>query len=84
MTRNEEYYALAHASRFVRSGARRIASTANTGGIQSVAFRNVDDGSKVLIVLNTTATRLAFAVHASGVALRYALPAGAVATLRWP
>ena len=84
VTRNEEYYALAHASRFVRPGARRVASSANTGGIQSVAFRNVDDGSKVLIVLNTTSTRVAFAIHASGRALRYALPAGAVATIRWP
>ena len=84
VTRNEEYYARAHASRFVRSGARRIASSSTTGGIQSVAFRNVDDGSNVLIVLNTTPTRVVFAIHANVGALRYALPAGAVATLRWP
>ena len=40
VTRNVEYYALAHASRFVRPGARRIASTAGVDGLENVAFRN--------------------------------------------
>ena len=83
VTRNEEYYALAHASQFVRPGAHRIASSANSPDVQFVAFRNADDGSRVLIVLNTTATRVAFAVHDSGAAMHYAMPAGAVATIRW-
>src|SRR6266568_2470872 len=52
VTRNVEYYALAHASRFVRPGARRIASTSGIAGLESVAFRNSDDGSKALIVVN--------------------------------
>ena len=82
VTRNEEYYALAHASRFVRPGAHRIASSTNTAGIKNVAFRNVD-GSTVLVVLNSAATRVAFSIHANGVAMQYALPAGAVATVRW-
>lgn len=82
VTRNEEYYALAHASRFVRPGAHRIASGTTAPGIESVAFRN-PDGSKVLVVVNSAATRLAFSVHANGIAMRYALPAGAVATICW-
>ena len=38
VTRNLEYYALAHASRFVRPGARRIASTTDVAQLQSVAY----------------------------------------------
>jgi glucosylceramidase len=83
VTRNVEYYALAHASQFVRPGAHRIASTTNVGGLQSVAFKNADDGSKVLIVLNTGTAEVSFAVHFGGNAILYALPAGAVVTLHW-
>jgi glucosylceramidase len=83
VTRNVEYYALAHASQFVRPGARRIASTTDVGGLQSVAFKNADDGSKVLIVLNTATVEVSFSVHSGGKAIAYALPAGAVVTLCW-
>jgi glucosylceramidase len=83
VTRNEEYYAFAHASRFVRPGARRIASTSGIEGIESVAFRNADDGSKALIVLNTNPAEKKFAVRSSGRMFGYTLPAGAVATFVW-
>jgi glucosylceramidase len=83
VTRNVEYYALAHASQFVKPGAHRIASSNNVNGLQSVAFKNADDGSKVLIVLNTAATEVSFAVHSGGKTILYALPAGAVVTLLW-
>jgi len=83
VTRNVEYYALAHASQFVRPGAHHIASTTDVGGLQSVAFKNADDGSKVLIVLNTAPAEVSFAVHFGGRSILYALPAGAVVTLRW-
>jgi glucosylceramidase len=83
VARNEEYYALAHASRFVRPGARRIASSTAVDSLETVAFRNADDGSKVLIVVNTAAMDRTFAVRASGRSFRFTLPAGAVVTLRW-
>lgn len=83
ITRNEEYYALAHASRFLRPGARRIASTTGVNGLESVAFRNADQGSSVLIVLNTNAQEKAFAVRFARSTFRYTLPAGAVATFAW-
>ncbi len=83
VTRNVEYYALAHASRFVRPGARRIASTSGVAGVQSVAFRNADDGSKALIVVNTETQDRAFTVLWDNQSLRYTLPAGAVVTLVW-
>ena len=82
VTRNVEYYALAHASRFVRPGARRIASSTGVDGLESVAFRN-PDSSKVLIVVNTAPEERRFVVRSAGRALTYALPAGAVVTLRW-
>jgi glucosylceramidase len=83
VVRNEEYYAFGHTSRFVRPGARRIASSSGVDGIESVAFRNADDGSKSLIVVNSNAREKTFAVRASGRTFSYTLPAGAVATFRW-
>jgi len=83
VTRNVEYYALAHASRFVRPGARRIASTSGTAGLESVAFRNSDDGSKALIVVNTEVQDRAFTVLWGNQSFRYTLPAGAVVTFFW-
>jgi glucosylceramidase len=83
VTRNEEYYAFAHASRFVRTGARRISSSASVEGIENVAFLNVDDGSKVLVVVNTNAGEKTFVVRAGGRTFVAALPAAAVATFRW-
>jgi glucosylceramidase len=83
VTQNEEYYAFAHASRFVRPGARRIASTSGIQDIESVAFLNTDDGSKVLVIVNTSAQERMFAVRSAGRTFRYALPSGTVATFRW-
>jgi glucosylceramidase len=79
VTRNVEYYALAHASRFVRPGARRIGSSTGVAGLESVAFRNPDT-STVLIVVNTATEERRFAVRWAGKGLVYTLPAGAVAT----
>lgn len=83
VTRNEEYYALAHASRFVHAGARRIASSTGVDGLETVAFRNADDGSKVLIVLNDSTQRRMFVVRFGERAFRATIPGGAVATIRW-
>jgi glucosylceramidase len=80
ITRNVEYYVLAHASRFVRPGAHRIESTTGVRGLESVAFQNADDGSIALIVLNTARGQRRFSVRHAGQALNYALPPGAVAT----
>lgn len=83
VSRNVEYYALGHASRFVRPGARRIASSAGVGGLEDVAFRNGDDGSKVVLAVNTAAAPLTLAVAWAGMSFRYTLAAGAVVTFVW-
>jgi len=82
ITRNPEYYALAHASRFVRPGAVRIESTA-PDGFETVAFRNADDRSTVLIVLNTKSTPSQFVLRDGRRTLVTSLPRGSVATFTW-
>jgi glucosylceramidase len=82
VTRNVEYYAIAHASRFVRPGAVRLASTM-TDSLETVAFENPGDRSLVLIVLNTAARDRVFTVKARERWFDYSLPGGAVVTFTW-
>ena len=81
VTKNIEYYAFGHASKFVAVGAVRVASN-EAEGISNVAFRN-PDGSLVLIALNGNAAAKAFSVKTKGKTFGYTLPAGAVATFVW-
>lgn len=80
--KNVEYYVLGHASKFVRTGAKRIASNTFPGDLETVAYRNAD-GSCVLLVLNASTESRTFAVRWKGQGTPCTLPAGAVATLRW-
>jgi glucosylceramidase len=82
VSRNVEYYALAHASRFVRPGARRIESSSGQGGLDTVAFRNTD-GAIALLVANPAPQPRAFAVRVGRRSFSYRLPAGSVATFTW-
>jgi len=81
VTKNLEYYALAHASRFVRKGAVRIASNISDN-VDTVAFKNPDN-SIVLITLNSNSAAKTFAVSSVGKTFSYSLPAGAAATFVW-
>lgn len=81
ITRNVSYYIIAHASKFVRPGAVRISSTDETS-LPNVAFKNTD-GSKVLIVLNTSNTAQSFNIQFNGKTVTSALAGGAVATYIW-
>lgn len=82
VTRNEEYYALGHASRFVPPGARRIASTARAGAVETVAFRN-PGGAIVVIAANPDTTGTTVRVRHGQRAFTATLPARSVATFRW-
>jgi len=84
VTRNDEYYVLAHASRFVRPGALRIDSTDTGGtGVDNVAFRNVD-GSLVLIAVNSNARASAIRIKGAGDApVEHVLPARSLTTVVW-
>jgi glucosylceramidase len=83
VTRNFDYYALAHASRFVRQGAHRIESTSGVEGLETVAFQNSDDDSIALIVLNGSAHTSTFSVSFADKRFTHAMPGASVATFVW-
>ncbi len=82
VTRNIEYYAFGHASRFVHQGARRVDSNGDVKGLDHVAFTN-PDGSTALIVSNSAAEPRRFTVQAPGRRFGYELPASGVVTFTW-
>ncbi len=82
VTRNIEYYAFGHASRFVQQGARRVDSDGGAQGLDHVAFTN-PDGSTALIVSNSAAEARRFTVQAPGQRFSYELPASGVVTFTW-
>ena len=81
ITRNVSYYIIAHAAKFVRPGAVRIASD-YFSTLPNVAFKN-PDGSKVLIVLNNTAASQTFNINFNSKIVTATLAGGAVATYVW-
>lgn len=83
VTRNLEYYALAHASKFVRHGAERIDSTAEVDGLKTVAFRNADDGTIALVVCNSATAERRFSVRHGARSIDYTLPRESIATFVW-
>jgi glucosylceramidase len=83
VSRNDEYYAFAHFSRFVLPGAVRVKSSAASGGIDNVAFQN-PDGAVVLVVVNGNAQTHRVAVAQGATHFQYDLPGNSVATFVWP
>jgi glucosylceramidase len=83
VTYNGDFYALAHASMFVRPGAVRVASsTQGRSGLETVAFVN-RDGSLALLVLNNASAAVTFTVRWHGRNLQATLPATSLATYAW-
>ncbi|MBS1737785.1 MAG: hypothetical protein JST21_00420 [Bacteroidetes bacterium] len=80
--RMPEFYALAHASKFVKPGANRIASNTFQHSIENVAFKN-PDGSIVLLAINMGKDSSMFKVKYRSDNLLYTLAAGDVVTLVW-
>lgn len=81
VSRNPAYYIIAHASKFVKPGSVRIASTMD-GALPNVAFKT-PQGKTVLIVLNNTAEEKNINVTANKKGISTVLPAAAVATYVW-
>ncbi|GLQ98261.1 glycoside hydrolase family 30 protein [Dyella mobilis] len=85
ISRNDEYYAFAHFSRFVLPGAVRVESTkddVNTG-LANVAFQNATDGSIVLVVVNSNVTERPVTVEEGKTRFQYTMPRESVATFVW-
>jgi glucosylceramidase len=82
ITRNVEYYVLGHASRFLLPGAYRISTTTRGDSVNAAAFLN-PDGSRVAILHRKAGDGL-ISIAIDGEHYPVRLPAGSVATLRWP
>jgi glucosylceramidase len=80
--RTDEYYALAHLSRFVLPGARRVASPDTQGQIDNVAFVN-PDGGRVLVVSNSGETAQVLTFGEGNRRVQATLPAKSLATFTW-
>jgi glucosylceramidase len=76
-----EYYDMGHLTKFVKPGAYRIDSSANST-IPNVAWRN-PDGSKALIAYNGTGGTQSLKVNWGNQSFTYSLPAATSATFTW-
>jgi glucosylceramidase len=81
VTRNLAYYAMAHASKFVRPGSVRIASN-DLETLPNVAFQTAG-GHVVTIVANAAQAPQTFAIRYRGESATATLAAGAVGTYVW-
>ena len=81
VTRNLAYYAMAHASKFVRPGSIRIASGV-IKNISNVAFKT-PGGRIVVLAANTSKEKQTFTIQYKKQFLTTSLDAGSVATYWW-
>jgi glucosylceramidase len=81
ITRSGQYWALAHFSRHVRRGAKRVESSGRVAGIDQIAFEN-PDGQKVMVVVNKGEGKTIHLVQANQVA-ELTLPPDSISTLTW-
>lgn len=84
VTKNEEYFALGHMSKFVRPGAVRVSTfiPQNLTYVLGVAFQN-PDGSKVLVLCNKATETRPLIVNQGGKQFNYTLPQKSVVTIIW-
>ena len=83
MTKNEEYYALGHASRFVRPGAVRIGSTdTEAQQLPNVAFR-CPDGSYAMLAANQSDKKKTVEIRQGGRKVSFEAPPKSIVTVQW-
>lgn len=83
VTRTPEFYAFAHASRFVRPGAWRVTSSEARDSVDNVAFLNADDGSIVVVVSNSAQATRRIVVRHAGREFGHRLAPQSVVTFVW-
>ena len=76
------YYYIGHFSKYVKRGARRIATTKYTADLHVSAFEN-PDGEKVLVAMNATDRDREIVVRHNDVCTRTVLGAHSIATILW-
>lgn len=77
-----DFYIYGQFMRFIRPGAVRIGTTATSGGVSNVGFRN-PDGSLVVVIANTTKAQPDILISWRGTRLTTRLTPLSVATLVW-
>jgi glucosylceramidase len=82
LTFTSAYSYIGHFSKFVRPGARRVATTTNDDQLLATAFRH-PDGRLVAVVMNKTDADKDFALWVDGRAARTKSPAHSILTLTW-
>ena len=84
VTKNVEYYTIAHMSKFVRPGAHRVQADKfpASSKLESSAFSN-QDGSKVFVVLNQGADPQKFTVRFAYQLFNCSIEGNSVVTLVW-
>ncbi len=81
--RKTQYYNLAHASKVIRPGARRIAVDASLkDGVSCLAFLNPDH-SYGIIMENTLAEDCPLTFSDSGHSVKFTIPAKSIASIKW-
>ncbi|SNC77671.1 glucosylceramidase [Hymenobacter gelipurpurascens] len=81
VTREDAYYIIAHASKFVRPGSVRIGSTTSET-LPNVAYKT-PSGQRVVIVQNNSKEPQSFSLRYEGKTLSTSLKAGAAGTYVW-
>lgn len=79
VTREPAYYIIAHSSKFVRPGSKRVESNLPEG-LPNVAYKT-PNGDMVAIIQNTSATEKTIDVNTGKKTITVTLKAGAIATL---
>jgi glucosylceramidase len=79
--RNQAYYIIAHAAKFVRPGSRRIESS-TTDSFPNVAFKT-QDGHIVIIVLNNSHRTGSFNIVVGDKSIHSTLSSGSAGTYVW-
>jgi glucosylceramidase len=74
------YHYIGHFSKFIRPGAKRIASSSSRAQLQTTAFKNMD-GSLAIVVMNTTDKAIPYRVWIEGKAAATESLAHSITTL---
>jgi glucosylceramidase len=84
ITKNEEYYALAHFSKFVRPGAVRVSTVIpqELANVSAVSFIN-PDGTKSMVMCNDSNDSKTFSVKQGKKNFSYSVPPRSVITIIW-
>jgi glucosylceramidase len=80
LTYMASYYYLGHFSKFVRPGAKRLASVTDDDRLMSVAFKNAD-GKVAVVVLNLSDETVPFSFWVDGATTKTTSPAHSIMTM---